>query len=451
MTNIVDNQAVPALDALENAFRKPQYDSRVSDTKYTYYYPTSGIKNTSCLRYTIPAYRGPYVPEISTLIFAPDIKLTNKAKTDVPPLDTKAAPCNNFLPSLCAQLRIMYNSTTVCRIDNYPLYNYLRIMLSTDNTDIATWCETRCFKKDDGEFDDIDTTGWTDRRNLFGNLDENNKFEFDDKAHFFIGTLDHFLPSAAYLPSVDIHIQIDLSSPEYVFQCKDTANSDINYDFEQCKLFIRETKLNDKLFLRIEERLAKESIRQYFSSTEITTHSISKGDKIATFDNIASGRCPSRLMCFVQPQSVLNGDYTKNSFKFARTFGKGSNSFLLNNIRCLLKGEDVDALATNATTNLPTFRDHYFRLFLLTNMINNKPCSITFDDFRSHFCVFFFDLTATLGSSDYPVLPLVRKGALRLEVTFDEETTEPMSLITVMELQSAITLEHSGKVSLTAI
>ena len=78
MANVITAEAKPALDYLESAFVKPQYDVRASDTKYEYYWPTSGTKNTTCLRFTIPnTGKGQIVPDLNKLDLAPNIKITN--------------------------------------------------------------------------------------------------------------------------------------------------------------------------------------------------------------------------------------------------------------------------------------------------------------------------------------------------------------------------------------
>ena len=81
MTNVVSAEAKPALDYLTSAFRKPEYDARVVDTKYEYFFPISGSKNTTCLRWTIPHQRGEYVPDIGKMVLALDLKCTNKTRT----------------------------------------------------------------------------------------------------------------------------------------------------------------------------------------------------------------------------------------------------------------------------------------------------------------------------------------------------------------------------------
>ena len=98
MSNVIPTEARPALDYLGSAFDKPLYDARVADTKYEYYYPISGTKNTSCLRWTIPhSNKGQMVPDLNRMVLAPDLKVTNQNKTDIPPVSITSGPCNNFM------------------------------------------------------------------------------------------------------------------------------------------------------------------------------------------------------------------------------------------------------------------------------------------------------------------------------------------------------------------
>ena len=106
MSNVIPTEAKPALDYLDSAFSVPHYDSRVSDTKYEYYWPISGSRNTTCLRWTIPhSNKGQMVPDLNKMVLAPDLKITNRSKTDIPPVSITSGPCNNFMFSIFSALR----------------------------------------------------------------------------------------------------------------------------------------------------------------------------------------------------------------------------------------------------------------------------------------------------------------------------------------------------------
>ena len=147
MANVVDKEALPSLDYLKNRFSKRSYDSRIKSTEYEYYHPVSGVKSNKCLRLVILHTVGNRVPNLEKLILALDLKITNKAKNGRPPLDIPAAPCNNFINSTIGALTISYNNKVVCKIENYAVYNYTRMMLNCDDNDFKTWAETHWFYK----------------------------------------------------------------------------------------------------------------------------------------------------------------------------------------------------------------------------------------------------------------------------------------------------------------
>ena len=471
MSNVIPIEAQPALDYLDSAFSQPFYDSKVVDTKYEYYWPISGTRNTSCLRYTIPhSCKGQLVPDLNRMVIAPELKITNRSKTSIPPVvDFKSGPCNNFISSIFSSLRISYNTTTVLKLNHFPIYSYWRLKLNCDNNDLGTWAATRCFY-DEGptdNYDSVGTAGWSRRRKIFGGEvkgpatvknekeedvpnPELNKFKYGPEAQFFIGSLDHFLPQPPFLANTDIHIELELSKPAYVFQSETDAMTDINFDFEKCRLFVPKTKINDKLFLQIEARLAKEAMRQFFTSTQVNTYSISTGNKTQTFDCIATGYRPSRLYLALQETDRINGKFSLNSLKFPRVYGTGGNQFMLKNVKVTLQGEEVEGLACDKSQN--SFKDEYFRLFHLTRQDGGKnACSLTYENWVTNTCILIYDFTATLNGTEPPLLPLVKDGHIRVEIEFSHASTLPMTLIAMSEMQSSIVIENSGKCLLTTI
>ena len=468
MTNVVSKDAQPSIDYLASAFKKPEFDARIAETKYEFFYPISGTKNCQTLRYTIPHNMGRYVPNVEKMVLAPEIRITNRAKTARPTDDIKSGPCQNFINSIFGTLRISYNTTCVLKIENYPIFNYTRMLLNNNDNDLKTWAENRCFFKE-GEDEDLDTfptEGMKKRRNCFGTVLKqpatingevnphaalDGKFRYSDTASFFLGTLDHFLPQPAILKNVDVHIELDLNSPKYVFQSADDteANTDINFQFERCRLYVPFIKLNDQLFLQLESRLAKDAMRQFFTSTQIDTHAISTGDKTATFSSIAPGQYPSRLYILIQETERLQGKYSLNSLKFSRKLND-SDPFRVDSLSVTLNNQEVEGLAMDDAIH--SFKDQYFRLFHLTNMDNGKNgCSITFKDFKNKSCFLVYDFTSTLNGTEPPMLPLLSKGNLRVQLNFNKPTTCALSMVTMVELQSSLTFDNNGKVVLSNI
>ena len=134
---------------------------------------------------------------------------------------------------------------------------------------------------------------------------KNGKFVYSADPSFFIFKLDTPLVNNPLLPGVTITVELDLNRPSWVFQsADDTAkNTNINFDLERARLYVPQTKLNDKLYLQLTERLNKQAMRQFFTTTMINTHSISGNNKTATVDSIGTGYVPSRLYLLLQEQA----------------------------------------------------------------------------------------------------------------------------------------------------
>ena len=82
--------------------------------------------------------------------------------------------------------------------------------------------------------------------------------------------------------------QLDLAKPAYAFHSKDdtAGETDINFDIEKAGLFIPSIILNYQFYTQLKTQLDKEPMRQFCTSTSITTHSISTGDKSTVFRSI---------------------------------------------------------------------------------------------------------------------------------------------------------------------
>ena len=471
MTNVVSKEAIPSLDYLSSAFRTPAYDARISETKFEYFYPISGTKNTTCLRWTIPPNNGNYVSNMEGLILALEPRITDREKQNPPALDINSGPINNFCNSIFSALRISFNTTCVLKMDHFPIYSYCRMLLNNNEFDFKTWADCQGFTLDveEQDLDDVkNNTAWQNRRLMFGNVlkippklpngdanpafKDNGKFRYSSEPSFFLFKLNTPLVNSPLLPGVTVTIELDLNKPSFVFQSIDStdAQTNINFDLDRARLFVEQTKLNDKLYLQLEERLRKESMRQFFTTTMINTHSISSLSKTAIIDSIGIGYFPSRMYLAVQETQRANGDFTLNGLKFSRALNTKVAPFMIESVKVSLAGNEVEGLACDLANN--SFRDHFFRLYHLTNQDQGKNSgTISFKKFTEDFCLFVYDFTSTLNATNEPLLPLVKKGHIRAEIEFDVPSKAALTVISMLEVQSVLTIENGGKVTISTL
>ena len=143
-------------------------------------------------------------------------------KEKPPKLDIKSGPCQNFCNSIFASVRVSFNTTCVLKLDQYPLYNYTRLLLNNNEFDFKTWAETRCFypEKEDEELDDYGTSGMLKRKAMFGTeiklpsehadyATKNGKFAYSKDPTFFMFKLDTPLVNNPLLPGVTVTVELD--------------------------------------------------------------------------------------------------------------------------------------------------------------------------------------------------------------------------------------------------
>ena len=97
-------------------------------------------------------------------------------------------------------------------------------------------------------------------------------------------------------------LDFELAKPDYVFQSASLTapDNDVNFSIDDMRLLVPCSTLNDKLYLDIEARLAKEPIRHIFNKTEVCIQSSPKGAKTCILDSLSVGRIPSRLYLLIQ-------------------------------------------------------------------------------------------------------------------------------------------------------
>ena len=291
--SIIDKQAEPIL-SVEQGFQPPEFDLRYVTTEWQHFYSSNGIKNIDSLRFKIPTLSAPYCWDVTRMVLAAEIKLTNKKKEALKP-DQLVSPINCFLPSLIKNLKISYNQTAVCTITEYPIVNYLNTRLNTNDLDSNSWLQTQCYVKET-DFDNADVTnpGWVERRNYFGafkKVNDVNTFYFAQNSTFLIGALNCYLPPCPITPC-EIIIDMELSSPDYVFWAKDDAAKDVTYNFEDCRLMIPRIRQNDKLYMDTQLTLKHKPLRQYFDRVETYVYNISAGSRSEVIDSLSYGRQP---------------------------------------------------------------------------------------------------------------------------------------------------------------
>ena len=201
--NLVQADAVPSAQVYTAAaFTKPSYDTTVLKTEFKDFYPVSGVKNLSTIRWTIPPAFGSKVYDPSQAVLYARVKVTKKDHTAPPSTSIEASLCDQVLWSLFKSLRITYNGQQVCYIRNFPMYCYLKNVLSKTPEDynyMVLFGAIRDTPAEHWDTNNGDNFSWEQRRLLFGGYTkdpddpENEVFKFSNEATTLIGCLPNYL------------------------------------------------------------------------------------------------------------------------------------------------------------------------------------------------------------------------------------------------------------------
>ena len=77
--------------------------------------------------------------------------------------------------------------------------------------------------------------------------------------------------------------------------------------------------------------------------------------------------------------------------------------------------------------------------------------TISFKKFTEDFCLFVYEFTSTLNATNEPLLPLIKKGHNRAEIEFDVPSKAALTVISMLEVQSVLTIENGGKVTISTL
>jgi hypothetical protein len=442
----------------DSFFSKHATDRRFQLVEFHKFYPTNAIDGSPSINFFLPPWQGANLYMINDLLMEVTCKIV---KADGSPIvaDRNVAPANNVMHSIFSSVRISLNDFTLNNNSEfYPYRAYLHNLLSNDQ-------QCKCsHMQSEGYYEDI--------TNFYNSFDENNIGIQERKALFaeskearFVGRVQHDLQSAknGIIPGVAIKIQLMLSQHAFSIQCdEDIANKKYKMKITSCVLHCPVATLDSAVFGQIERTLKNKPISLYFTRSEVTTHAIPALCK----NYLGSALFPQNVMpcrsflVFV-PTDIFAGVYSKNPFEFRRKWRKpaanrvaGAAAALLGSADevCFIKSVQIkinggsDSLHAESSEHecmMDFARLNYYMEYMSTDKTN----SITYEDFKnnSYVCVFDFSTSGQCGMD--LLIPAVRLGHARLEVTFSQATFTELTVVVLSEYPSILTINSDRKLN----
>ena len=228
------------------------------------------------------------------------------------------------------------------------------------------------------------------------------------------------------LPGVSLKLTLTPSSDAFSLR-----GSAAKVHLTHVSLFVRKVKVNPSIHAAHLGQLNKSNARYRINRKVLKVFTVPEGNQSVSKDNIFLGQLPKRLTVALVSSKSFHGDFTLNPFNFRH--------YTLNHISLHVGGRNIPAKPLE-----PNFeKDTYFRSYLQMLAAQGVDATdhtihLSYEDFKSGFTVFVFDLTADqeAACNDHDQPP--QHGSLRLEARFTLALPETINIIVMGEFNNLI-------------
>lgn len=347
---------------------------------------------------------------------------------------------NNFLHSLFSRVDVALQNKVLTHSDqSYPYMAYIKALLYTSKEVKDSDLQMHMFYKD--------TPGYANDANWFlgdnVGLRSRSKFfvggqEVDMCGHLYSDVLE----ISRYIPyGVPLNITLYPSTPEF---CLMSPEIDAAGQF---KVVITKASLNVCMvdvapaILAAHANILKSKPAIFpYSKSEVKKFTIARGVYSAEINDPFNGRVPAEMVCGLVSDSANHGKLDENPFLFQH----GN----LNFIQVSIDGQDMGGQGPiqphyNSTPETSLYMDAYKTLIGMDG--NDGVSPISRIEYPQGYCFYrFYSETVQAGNDD--IIPLRRSGNLRVSLKFENQLSNPTTLVIFARFPAALKIDKNRAV-----
>ncbi|KAK7098204.1 hypothetical protein V1264_002556 [Littorina saxatilis] len=410
-------------------FSVPPTQTAVQEGMFVEYHPLATLAPGAPIEFTISGATSEYLDLSNTYVRA---KITKADGTNLD-ADSHVAPVNYWLHSLFSQVDISLNDTLVTNSENtYPYRAYLEATLNYGREAKKSHLTSAMYYRDSSNH--LDETEGDDNWGLKVRREQTMRSREAD----MMGRLHADIMHQERYMMIGVDVKIRLIPSKNIFHLMSPDPFDgFRTVITHASLFVRKIKLNPAVSLAHAKALEKGTAKYPLKRVVVKTFSIPTGNHSAVQDNVFLSQTPNRLVIGLVDSAAFNGQASRNPYHF-KTQGLSFLSLYL----------DVKQIPGKPLT--PNFEQHqyvrsFFSLMTSTGLANSDAGSyMELRDFELGYAIYSFDLSPSLLDGDQ--FELVKSGALRLELKFNEALPVPVMVIVYGEMDSMIEIDRSRQV-----
>lgn len=410
-------------------FSSPATQTSVESGDWIHFKTVATIGQDSPLEFHIPAHSEEYL-DLSQTQLKLVVKLVQSDGTDLTAA-IKAVPVNNFLHSLFSDVTVSLNQKIVTPSNNlYPYRAYLQTLFNYNEETKYTRCQCELWYADTPEhFEDItdDNVGYQNRATFSAH---SRPFDVIGRPY-----CDIFLQNRFLINGVDMVVKFSPTRPSF---CLMSADAGVQFKILDATLQIRKLKMSPSLLLGHAAGLEKANCKIPIQRVDVKSVTIPRDVQSKTIANHYLGQLPTRIIIGFVANASLNGSLNKNPFNFAH--------FDVNYLSLHIDGRQIPSRPLTPDYENNLYIEAYNTTFTGTNLsFKDDGHSISRTGYPNGFCLYCFDLTSDLSSSEC-FWSLRKQGTLHIEVKFKTVLTSAVSCVTFAEFQSLIEIDKQRNI-----
>ena len=429
-------------------FAHPVQEVGVQRFNYVSHYPNNDYTQQNILEFMISGAGSRYI-DLKRSRLSLTCKILKADGTALPSRKNKdgetdanslLAPVNNFFSSIWERVDIQLQEKCVTSADtNYPYLAYLKNLLFTSKTSKGSYLQSQLYYHDDAKGiasynPSEDANKGLKTRASF--IEESKPFDMEGPLACDVCELQRFLPQG-----IAIRIKFYPSKPDFFLMSPIAGNPEFALKITRAVLKLCTVEVSPEVLLSHAEIMTKQMGFFPYTQTILKQFAISKGAYFYELSDPFLSIIPSSLTLGVLTEKSRNGDLTSNPFNFVHAN--------LSYIQLTVDGVEVGCYEPSYSAN-PENGLYTASFNSLHTLDNIEDLGISRLDYCQGYTLYNFNIDPSSSvMHDSDLMPLKRKGHLRVILKFSQQLEEPMTLMTMARFPAALKLDRSRVVYTT--
>lgn len=427
--------------------RKQPVQTAIERSTWDKIEPTNSWDKNTIIEFIISGSNDKYIDLSQVQLFL-EFKIL-KNDVDELPINVPVSVVNNLMHSLFKNIETKIGTTPVSNTsDKYHYKAYFENLLGYNKESKSSLLRGDGWYKDSVNFESFDlenkdavftsgtlTTaakiknpGFVTRHNLVAG---NKTIQLCGNLHLDVSTIDKLI-----LNNNDVSLYLKKNDPAFYMLGDEDKAKLYKAHFLKAHILVRRVSVAPSVMYA--NTLSLDKNPAYYPLKRVTIKDIvaSFNSTSASFQNIASGIMPVRVLVGFVESEAFTGKYNKNPFNF-QNFGIKSAELKVNSVATPFSSP----LEFNFAENI--YHQGYSTLF---KCIKEAPNDIDYDEYPMGNMILAFNLSPDLCTQDH--LSLYQDGKLELKVIFETALQKSITAVFYLEYDSLIQINKSGQIVL---